>query len=460
VAVEVAGLLVANGFFFGLGGAIFVTVGWVDRRPSTWPRLGAAYLFGIATIVVPASYAALAGYPVGWGTIALALVVCFWLARRRLRRDGVRDERSAARVPGQALRDAAAAVPFLVAVAVLLVFASRTFAVRPLVEWDSWALWAVKARLLYEAPAAAPDALLSANYGQPTYPLVVPELEALGFRAFGEYDGTLIGVQFLLLALAFVSALLSVLSGVARPPMVAIATASIVAAPQFLYQLVTHYADVPLGIFVGAGVAAGGAWLADHAAAGWRLVAAAVFLATAGLVKNEGLLFAVAAVVALTAAAALTSRVHVLRALAAAAVVLAVDLPWRVYVAARGLRESDYDLTNLVRPDYLSAHADRLRPAAAELWLQISAPNRWGYVVPAVLLALGSGVLAGRWRVCLYAALWLVLAFVGLLATYWISVLPLSTNLTNSSFRTIVSLIVGALALTPLLLLPPADDGL
>jgi hypothetical protein len=38
--------------------------------------------------------------------------------------------------------------------------------------------------------------------------------------------------------------------------------------------------------------------------------------------------------------------------------------------------------------------------------------------------------------------------------TYWISVLPTDHNLTNSSYRTIVSLLVGGASLVPLLVLP------
>jgi hypothetical protein len=44
-----------------------------------------------------------------------------------------------------------------------------------------------------------------------------------------------------------------------------------------------------------------------------------------------------------------------------------------------------------------------------------------------------------------------VLAISGLLLTYWVSTLPVESNLTNTSFRTIVSLLIGGVALVPLL---------
>jgi ABC-type glucose/galactose transport system permease subunit len=52
----------------------------------------------------------------------------------------------------------------------------------------------------------------------------------------------------------------------------------------------------------------------------------------------------------------------------------------------------------------------------------------------------------------IYAAVWLVLAFGGLVATYWISNHRLDNDLENSSWRTIVTLLVTGLCLTPLLL--------
>jgi len=47
-----------------------------------------------------------------------------------------------------------------------------------------------------------------------------------------------------------------------------------------------------------------------------------------------------------------------------------------------------------------------------------------------------------------------VLASAGLVLIYWISTLPTSSNLTNSSYRTIVSLLVGGTSTLPLLIAP------
>jgi hypothetical protein len=344
--------------------------------------------------------------------------------------------------------------------AALLLYSARTFAMRPFVEWDSWVVWMSKARLLYENPAAAPAALRSGHYGQSPYPLGLPTIEALGFSAMGKFDGTVLGVQFLLLAASFPLALWSLLRTHARGWMIALTALVTMGAPQLLFQLLTRYADVPLGIFVGLGLAAGASWLISRPEERWLLGCFALFLGMAGITKNEGLLFSVAAGVALlVATASARDRGRLRAAGVAVGAMLAVILPWRVYCSAYGLATPDYDLARLVDPSYLRAHADRVWPAATELWRQATIVHSWGLLPWVILLALLAAALAAEWRLVSFAGVWLVLAAGGLLATYWVSTLPLGSNLTNTSFRTIVSLLLGGMALVPLLVFPRREDA-
>jgi hypothetical protein len=318
-----------------------------------------------------------------------------------------------------------------------------------------------KARLLYENPSAAPAALRSGSYGQAPYPLGLPTLEALGFGAMGRFDGMVIAVQFLLLAMGFPLALWSLLRDRARPWMIALTSLAIVCAPQLLFQLLTRYADVPLGLFVGLGLAAGAAWAVSQRSERWLLGSFAFFVGMAGIVKSEGFLFAVAACVALAVTTlAARSRARAVEAGVAIAAVLAITLPWQLYCAVYGLSTQDYDLANMVRPSYLSAHADRLWPTVTELSAQLADSNHWGLLTWVILLALAVGLLAARWRLVTFAGTWLVLAIAGLLMTYWVSVLPVESHLTNTSYRTIVSLLIGGAAMVPLFVFPrPGMDA-
>jgi hypothetical protein len=349
---------------------------------------------------------------------------------------------------------AAVAIGLAVVLAVLLVRASGTFAIRPLVDWDGWAVWTAKARLLYSDPSIAPQALRSGSYGQAPYPLGLPTVEALGFGAMGQYDGTLIGVQFLLLAAAFPLALWALLRDYARSWVIVLASIAVIGAPQILYQLLTHYADVPLGLFVGLGLAAGAAWLAGPGEP-WLLVPFIAFLGMAGITKSEGFLFALVGAVSLLAVKlAARDRTGLRAGAIGAAGVLAVILPWRIYCSVYGLSTPDYDLAHVVDVSYLRVHRDRVSPVLRELWRQLAAQNKWAILVWVIVLALAAGLAAGRWRVLGFAVCWLALSSAGLVVLYWASNLPLASNLDNTSYRTVVSLLVGGASVAPLLVFP------
>jgi hypothetical protein len=454
VAVELFGLAIANVAYATVGVAAFVAGGWiVPAEPATWRRVGAAYLFGIAVLVVPSSYLALAGIPVGWSALLIGLAA----AGLAIRRVGLVRTLPRPRL-GSPTPEAVAAAALTIVALVVLGYAFRAFVVRPLVEYDAWAIWAVKARLLYQDPSAAPAALRSGLYGQSSYPLALPTLQALGFGAMGRFDGTAIGAQFAWLAFGFVAALWSILERHARPTAIALAAAAIVVAPQILYQLLTHYADVPLGLFVGLGVAAGAAWTARPDGDGWLLACSVGFLGFAGLTKSEGLLFAAAAAVALLAAQ-VGGRDRWRPALVAVGALAAVVVPWRLYCSAYGLTTPDYDLANALKIGYLRSHSDRVGPTVREVWRQLQNTHSWGYLVAAIAAAVVTGLVAGRWRVTAYVVVWLALASAGLVLIYWISTLPTTSNLTNSSYRTIVSLFVGGISALPLLIAPRGARG-
>jgi hypothetical protein len=308
----------------------------------------------------------------------------------------------------------------------------------------------MKARALWEFGGADGYVFTSAAYTplHLDYPLLFPSLEATAFRAMGAFDGTLVHVQLIALAFGFAASLWSLLHGRVPGEILGLSILALMAAPPVLILLSWNVADIPLAFFVGLGVAALGRWLVEDET--WALACAALFLGAATLTKNEGLLFAVAAFVALAAALAFRGRRRLVRAgLAAFAVALTI-LPWQVFTAVHDLRNTDYDLGKLLDLGYLSERSERVQPAAAELWQQIGL-ERWGYVVPMVFAALAATVLARRFALAAFAAVWLGLSYSGLLLVYWISELELGGHLLFSADRTVASLVVGGGALAPLL---------
>jgi hypothetical protein len=452
---EVAALVVLNLAYLIVGAAAFLALRWVDPSvPSTWPRLGAAYLAGVVVVVVPASYLALAGVPVELSAAGVGVaVVC---AAAWQLRHASRPRLPSPRRPGAA---SIVALGITVVGVGVLAYALRTFTTRPLVDNDAWAIWTLRGRLLYANPSAAASAMRTGRYGPSPYPLALPTLDALGFHALRQFDGTVIGSQLLFLLGGFVAALWGLLHRLAHPVAIALAAVAVVAAPEMIYQLLTQYADVPLGLFVGLGVAAAAAWTAARNAQTWLLGCTVVFLTMAGLIKSEGFMFVVAACIALVVAQlGRDRRDRLLPALVAVGAIAACLAPWRLYCAAYNLTTPAYELGNVVHVGYLRTHTDRVGPAVRELLRQLVNTHSWGFLVAAILSGLVTGLLARRFRPTLFAALWLGLGLAGLILIYWISTLPTANNLDNSSFRTIVSLLIGGTAMLPVLITPGSTD--
>ncbi|MDQ3822867.1 MAG: glycosyltransferase family 39 protein, partial [Actinomycetota bacterium] len=321
------------------------------------------------------------------------------------------------------------------------------YAVRPLKEWDGWAIWATKAKALYEFGGVYEPVFTT--YEPVAHPILLPSLEAIGFRAMGAFDGTLIHVQLLALAIGFALALWSLVGDRVPASVLAIALLALLSALPVLGHLSTNLADVPLAFFSGLGVVCLGRFVL--AGEGWPLVLAALFFGAGMLTKSEGLLFAVAAFLAagaVTAASRDWPRLARLGLSAAGA--LAILAPWRLYLAANDLRNPEYRLSDALDPGYLADRSGRVGPAASRLVDEVWEPG-WGLLPVLALVAIVAAALARSYRLAAFALLWPLLAFGGLVLVYWISVVPVELTLTWTAPRVVVSLVVGAVALAPLL---------
>ena len=442
------GLLVANVLFFAVGLGLLPLLRIARTRGELLARLPLAYLAGTAATGIVAAHLALIEVPLGLAELVVLAGIVLLLGLRRLRgADAVavrldRDETWSTAIGGAAL---------LVA-GVLVAHAWRTYEVRPPLEWDGWAIWGTRARALYEFGGATGPAFTTDAYLPLQHPLLLPVLEAIDFRAMGTFDPTLVHVQLALLALGFLLAFVTLLRGLVPDFVIGLVALALLSAEPVLQQLSTNMADVPLALFVAAGLVGVGRWLATDET--WALTGGALFLGAGTLTKNEGVFFALAAFVA----AAPVARGR-LRELGAAALgVLVVFLPWRLNVELRDLPLVEYEFRNAFSPAYLSDHADRVRPAADGLAEQIFSLE-WGLIPLLFAASIVAAVLARRHALAAFAGLWAVLAFVGLLLVYWISTIPIELAMVWSGDRTIVTLVVGAAALSALLATPAAARG-
>jgi hypothetical protein len=440
---SLAGLLAANVLYLVIGTALLPLLRIARTRAELSATLGLAYMLGVAATGALSAHLALIDVPVGLTELVVLALILGIAAWRRVRKlsEGPSDTFSLGGGPLAATSRLLGVAAFLVTL-VLLAHATNAFSVRPLVEWDGWAIWAMKARALYDFGGVAHGVFTTQPYGPLQHPLLLPALEANGFRSMGAFDGTLIHVQLALLAFGFAAALWTLLRGRAPAALVGATILAIVAADWTLRQLAGNLADIPLAFFVALGVVALACALRAEGSS--LLPAAAILLGAATLTKPEGLLFAAAALVPF----ALIVRTRA--SLLTAAGVALILLPWRVFTAVHGLRNPEYSFGDALAPRNLSDHSDRARPALAGVWHQVWSSG-WGWLVPLALIAFVGAVLARRWRLTAFAGAWALLSFAGIVLVFWISVVPIELTLKWAAYRTVASLVIGAAALAPLL---------
>ena len=400
-------------------------------------RAGLAYLCGIVLAGIVAANLALVRVSFGWIGLGVLAAVSVAAGASRLRGT----ERPGWARPGWI---ALAGIATLVAV---LVEYGRAFAVAPLNRYDAWAIWALKGHALYAFGWADPAVFAGSEYRfvNLDYPLMLPSLEAIDFRAMAAFDTRLLHLQFLLVLVAGLMALFALLRDrvpalLLWPSLVAIAL-----APAVFDQLLTAYADVPLALVFAVGAAAAGRWLATNQR--WSLAVAALCFAGALLTKNEGSLFVVAAFLALLLVAYRRWRPL---AVAAAADVLLL-LPWKVYVRIYDLHNINYSLTDSFDIYHLSGRM-RIGPIAFRtLGGEMIDPLKWGLLLPLFAALVIAALATGLRALPLYALVWTLVSWLGLSWIYVISHFEYRSYLDLTKERVIASIVLGGAAVTPLL---------
>lgn len=416
----------------GLG--ILVGLGLVPRRlKAVIPALGLCYLAGAS--VVPVVLIALLVIGIPFTLVTFFLVVCVCI--------GMGAVGSAGR-PAERLRwspEAWVVVAFVAIFGAFAIIGLLSALEMPLKEWDSWAIWGRKAQML-----TAHSSLPSGFFASPSYyfmhadyPLQYPVWEAIHFRAAGGFDPQAIIRHVWLFLVAFVWAVAYLLRRQVRPLVWAPLLLLAAAAPGFWQQLLSGNADVPLAIFIAMGAISLALWLDEGD--GRSLALAAVMLAGAANLKNEGLM----ATVCLLAVAGVIGLYRGLPRkpffLASLAIVLTA-LPWRIWTAAEGI-EGDLPVSRgITDPGYLFGRIDRVWPALEATARELGDQRLWLYILPLAILVLAAALISGRGRrVAAFYLGSMFLVWAGLIWSYWISPHPIEWHLETSVSR-VVSLVV------------------
>jgi hypothetical protein len=431
-----AWLLVIDAMNLVGGIGALLALGLIRSRLELAVRGGVALLAGMLIGGIIEAHLALVGVPISVGALAAIDLVLVAAGVYRWRRDPGSADPLLPRRPSALIAPVAGIVT-----AVQLTHIAGTAAVRPMVEWDSWAIWGPKAHYLTVLGSA--DSGLFANRGYDythlDYPILQPTLQALSLR--GGWDPGMAHLQLVVLVAASLWAMLGICHGRIPLEVPSLAVLFLAFQPWFVNGMLSGYADVPVAVVSASALLS----LLRFSLDGDRrfLAIGAICAGGAGLIKNEGTLFVLAAFAAVAIAIVVAGRPRELRPLAVAlGSAVAIWLPWRLYVAVQALPSTDYHLSSALNPGYLRDHFDRVDPATSAVWAQIRPVS---LLAPVTLLIVGlvAALLARRFALSLALVVWSALSFIGLIVIYWISIVDIEWQIATSVERVTMTLLVG-----------------
>jgi hypothetical protein len=443
----VAGLVALNLLILVAG----LPVLWAVSEPLHWwdlARLGGlAYMLGVAVLGSVLVFELVVGVPFGLAALIVTAVVVaatgaaigVLLGRPPPRRRPL--DPAAWRVRQRPVTALGVVVSLL-----YLEVIFRLARLAPLLEWDSMAFWGPKGKAIYFF--AGLDQGFFTSLPGPSYPPLVPALEAAAFASMGSADAVTLHLMFWFLLAGFIAAVVGVLAPRVSPVVLWPGTLVVIFTPAIADGPIAPAGDALLDYFVALATLLIALWLLERRRS--YLVLAAAFLAGAMLTKREGLLLA-ACVVAAGAAASLRERRSMWVPLGAAGLgAFLVSSPWRIWFESHAIggEGPETGLFGFVR------HLDRGGPALRLTLSVLFDWDLWYLVMPLAVVAVGVAVLARARVLALYVGCFVVLAILAFTWTTWsFPSLPITKNgALNPIGRLSASLVFTLAGLLPLLL--------
>ena len=444
MTVHVLGLALANLCYLAAGAGISRALGLWRAPRELLSALAVAYLVGVAACGIAAEWALIAGLGLArWQVVA----GCALLAAT-----GLRPRWDGQVLPAPPPRAAGRAVLALqAAVGLMAVMYLADAAFRPLAEQDAWAMWTMKARAIALLDGLDARVFAGVPYHQVhlDYPLLIPALEAIGFRFMGAVDTQGIHIQGALLVVALLLALPRLLAD-RVPPAAAWASVLLIAvAPSLVYQAGAGLADAPLAVFFALASMCAWRWLAEGRPQ--MLVLTALFAAAVLATKREGGPFVAALFLVVLVAAGRGRRGQTIAAGVAA---VATAIPWQLWLHANGVDTSNGEIpyAKVVDPSYLAGRLGRIPTGAGSLVWHAVEPSAWLVIVPAAAVAVVLAVRGGDRRTPVFVSALACLVVVSVVWAYWVGRPSLHYYLDHSARRVVTTPVVLLGAFLPVLL--------
>lgn len=402
------------------------------RDLSLWFLAGT----GVTSLTYPA-WRLLLGRPHGVAYLAFdaaaVAVVCAAAVARRVRRSPGAAGCVGGLPPARAERLAVAAV--IAAAALATAAFAVTTAAGPHGEWDAFAIWNARARLMVLEPDAR-GAFAPGRPGHPDYPLLLPGSVARAWAYAGSEVPLAPAVLAYLFAASGVGALAAGLASLRGRTLGLVGAFLLLGTWDWIRAAPHQYADVPLAAYLVGAFALSAAAERDGAGGRAGLARVGLFLGLAAWVKNEGALLAPCAGAALVAARWRSLRADGVAALAGGALV-----PVAAVAAFKGWVPSDNYLfarRSLEDVVALATDARRYLAIARAFGAGILSFGKGAATFAlAVLLVAGAPLrrLSRSWR-----AWALGVGLLGYFAAYVLTPLPLREQLDSSLPRLLLQL--------------------
>jgi hypothetical protein len=439
--VSLTALLVA-------AGAGFVRViGLPFRGPWLASSLGLAPVVGVLSCSLVVALGAVVGVPISIYVVGLTAAAFIALAWRR----APMPRSSLGSLAPREQSGGARAVE-VVLLCVLAAFAFRLIgllSVVPVSSWDGWAIWAARARALYAAGDVWSPAFQDPSYAPQhlEYPILFPTLEALSLNAIGRYDAAMLHVLPGVLFLAVALAVWALLRLAIAPWLAALSAVAIVGVDPLVENLRHNYADSLTALVASLGLLCLTLWLLHDSST--LLVLAGLFLASAALLKNEGLMFSFVAIAAAALTCPLARRSPRALLWVGGAVLVAVA-PWQVFIRLNGLPSSrDLSFSSLADPSYAVEHWRRFGQASDALFDALA--QGWALPVTAGLISLVAAAASRRYELVVLFVGWTTLGFAGLVLTYYVATGDVNWLIAASVDRVVATLALGMAVIAPVL---------
>ena len=329
-------------------------------------------------------------------------------------------------------------------VALLLEALFRSARLQGLQAYDGWAFWVPKGKAIFFFGGL--DEQVFTTTPGPTYPPLVPILDAAAFHAMGSVDTITLHLQFWFLVVGGIAAIAGSLHRHVAPWLLWPPLLLVLVVPRFGERLLTPQADVPVDLLLVVAALLLALWLRDGGT--WRIGVAGALLAAATLTKREGLLFAAVALGATLVATLAWRRAGVRALLVVSAAVAAAAVPWRLWYRS-------HEIGGEAPTDAGVGGSPSRIPDALRLSFDVLLDTGLWSLVPLVaLIALAAAGIWGDRRLAAYVAALLGLLFLGgAWITYSFVDVPITADeALNPIVRYTGAIVLLAASVTPLLL--------